>query len=126
MKYYIGDLAYVMTRSQWKDFCDDKMNHITSHHSTCYGDGSYYDQTGKMYDVDSGTIGVICFNDIADEITSYEGGHIHEFESFPELEYDNGTFIFTDGEKTVRIETNVYDDECGDDYYEDDEYGDDD
>ena len=120
-KYYIGDLAYVISDAAWVEFCDltivgnqclngtfvTSSGVKTSHHSTYYGDGSYYDQHGNVYDVDSGTLGVICLDDISGDNITCQGGHIHKFEKFPYLTYNNGTFIFTDGTKIVRIETNV-------------------
>jgi hypothetical protein len=77
-KYYIGDLCYVMTDDEWKEFCaitiqgykcidgefalPDGRRFAT--YGTAYGDGEYYDQYGHTYSVDAGLIGCIRAEDI--------------------------------------------------------------
>ena len=77
-KYYIGDLCYVMTDDEWKEFCaitiqghkcidgefalPDGRRFAT--YGTAYGDGEYYDQYGHTYSVDAGSIGCILMSDI--------------------------------------------------------------
>jgi hypothetical protein len=77
-KYYVGDLCYVMTDNEWKEFCaitiqghkcidgefvlPDGRKFAT--YGTAYGDGEYYDQYGHTYSVDAGLIGCIRAEDI--------------------------------------------------------------
>lgn len=87
--YYIGDLCYLA--DVWEDILDimhggTGMNkHETedgkivefAQFRTMYGDGTYDDQEGRRYDVDSGTIG--CYP-VSKYIGDIWGGNIIEFE----------------------------------------------
>jgi len=82
-KYYVGDLCYVLNSKDdeiWMEVCDLLWNPESSSESevhtlkdgrefailsTAYGDGTYTDQEGREYAVDSGTIGCI----LADQCT---------------------------------------------------------
>ena len=93
-KYYIGDLCYVM-HGEWDEFCsltivgdkvlDGEFNLKDGRRfatfTTQWGDGNYFDQNGKSYDVDAGLIGCIRLDDI--DLTNPEnsliGGNIVEF-----------------------------------------------
>jgi hypothetical protein len=93
-KYYIGDLCYVM-HGEWDEFCslticgdkvlDGEFNLKDGRRfatfTTQWGDGNYFDQNGKSYDVDAGLIGCIRLDDI--DLTNPEnsliGGNIIEF-----------------------------------------------
>ena len=93
-KYYIGDLCYVM-HGEWDEFCsltivgdkvlDGEFNLKDGRRfatfTTKWGDGNYFDQSGKSYDVDAGLIGCIRVDDI--DLTNPEnsliGGNIVEF-----------------------------------------------
>jgi hypothetical protein len=93
-KYYIGDLCYVM-HGEWDEFCkltisgdkvlDGEFNLKDGRRfatfTTAWGDGNYFDQNGKSYDVDAGLIGCIKLDDI--DLTNPEnsliGGNIVEF-----------------------------------------------
>jgi len=93
-KYYIGDLCYVM-HSEWDEFCsltivgdkvlDGEFNLKDGRRfatfTTKWGDGNYFDQNGKSYDVDAGLIGCIRLDDIdlTDPENSLVGGNIVEF-----------------------------------------------
>lgn len=80
-RYYIGDLCYVMTDDEWKEFCNItlKDNRVLdgefqlpdgrrfATYSTAHGDGTYYDQYGHSYSVDAGLIGCILESDIKAE-----------------------------------------------------------
>jgi hypothetical protein len=77
-KYYVGDLCYVMTDEEWREFCDLtlKGNSVIdgefnlkdgrrfATYCTKHGDGIYYDQYGHMFSVDAGLIGCILVSDI--------------------------------------------------------------
>jgi len=84
--YYVGDLCYVM-HLQWDEFCvltieDDgvhdgeftlKNGVKFAFKGTAYGDGSYEDQHGNDYSVDTGLIGCILMSDIDDPEVSKHG-----------------------------------------------------
>jgi hypothetical protein len=92
--YYIGDLCYVM-HGEWDEFCkltivgdkvlDGEFNLADGRRfatfTTAWGDGNYFDQNGKSYDVDAGLIGCIRLDDI--DLTNPEnsliGGNVVEF-----------------------------------------------
>lgn len=96
-KYYIGDLCYVMTNDEWKEFCnltisgnkiiDGEFNlkdgRRFASYSTAYGDGVYNDQYGYSYSVDAGLIGCILLKDISPDkdVNLLDLGSIVEFES---------------------------------------------
>lgn len=79
-KYYVGDLCYVMTDTEWDEVCsltiDYKNNKCLdgefnlkdgrrfATYGTAWGDGSYEDQYGNEYGVDAGLIGCIRVEDI--------------------------------------------------------------
>ena len=77
-QYYVGDLCYVMTDEEWKEFCNItltgervldgefqlKDGRRFATYSTAHGDGTYYDQYGHSYSVDAGLIGCILESDI--------------------------------------------------------------
>jgi len=126
-KYWIGDLCYVMRDEDWQDFCSVSTSNndfITgdialsngievSYQGTAYGDGTYKDQFGNDYDVDTGLIGIIKLSDIKDQEANYlAGGHIFEFERMPTARYDRGVIIIGN----VRIDTDYSDEDDGD-YY---------
>lgn len=76
-RYYVGDLCYVL-HDEWPEVCDLiiegnkclqgefnlKDGRRFAIYNTAYGDGTYYDQDGNAYGVDSGSIGCILFDDI--------------------------------------------------------------
>ena len=115
-KYFIGDLCYVMTDDEWKEFCDLtlKGNNVIdgefqfkdgrkfASYSTKYGDGTYYDQHGYSYSVDAGLIGCILVSDIKAE--KYDNlldlGAIEEFGTDF---VTGGGRNFTDWEGTIQF-----------------------
>jgi len=79
-EYYVGDLCYVL-HDEWEEVCqllfagrDDhgcnqgefnlKDGRRFAIYNTKYGDGNYFDQNGKSYDVDAGSIGCVLMQDI--------------------------------------------------------------
>ena len=135
-KYFIGDLCYVLS-DEWGDVCDltlDPLNDEDDREfqfddgreflmmSTAYGDGTYIDQFGNQYPVDSGTIGAVKVEylhpDILAEALERGLGAVHEFGyELHELdcENDNGTLYF----ERVSIPTG-YEEEEEEEYEEDD------
>jgi hypothetical protein len=122
-KYYVGDLCYVMSDDEWKEFCSITIdgNNVKdgefqlkdgrrfATYTTAFGDGVYYDQYGHSYSVDAGLIGCIKVEDIRSE--KYENlldlGAIIEFKE--EFMTYGGRSPEFEGEiqiGTVIIETN--------------------
>ena len=123
VKYYVGDLCYVM-HDEWSEVCsvvsfdnEDDANYELEDgrkflfYSTAYGDGQYTDTEGRLYSVDSGSLGAIKVEDIRDpefaRIIEEGLGHIHEFPA----EID-GMDCYAEGESfgilnfyTVQIDT---------------------
>lgn len=93
-KYYVGDLCYVL-HDRWDEFCsltcsgnrvlDGEFNLADgtrfATYTTMYGDGNYFDETGKSYDVDAGLIGCVALEDINfdDPSNFIAGGRVVEF-----------------------------------------------
>ena len=126
MKYWIGDLCYVL-HEVWHEVCDhleDDGNWVTLKDgrryalmSTAYGDGAYLDLQDREYFVDSGTIGIILVDDIKDGVhdNRMSLGHIQEFVKEPVCFTKGGKLIFTDSANEVEIDT---DPEPIDDYWD--------
>ena len=132
VKYYVGDLCYVM-HDEWNEVCsmasfdnEDGAEYELEDgrkfffYSTAWGDGQYTDTEGRLYSVDSGSIGAIKVDDIRDpelaRIVEEGLGHIHEFPA----EID-GMDCYAEGENlgilnfyTVQINTSGEDPEEGD------------
>jgi len=93
-RYYVGDLCYVL-HDRWDEFCsltcsgnrvlDGEFNLADgtrfATYTTQYGDGTYQDETGNIYDVDAGLIGCVALEDIdfTDPSNSVAGGRVVEF-----------------------------------------------
>ena len=93
--YYIGDLCYVM-HEDWDEVCALTINgqraiggefnlkdgRRFAIYNTMYGDGSYNDQFGGEYWVDSGSIGCIAIEDINLDIAgnNTDGGEVLTFD----------------------------------------------
>ena len=94
--YYVGDLCYVM-HEDWDEVCALTINgnraiggefnlkdgRRFAIYNTMYGDGTYHDQQGKEYWVDSGSIGCILLDDIklSNMQNNLKGGAIHKFDT---------------------------------------------
>ena len=110
-RYYVGDLCYLLS-DEWGDVC----NLIIQDHqclegkftlpdgrdfvmfNTLYGDGSYNDNEGREYGVDSGSIGCMLVPEDAPEV---RGGNCITFR-YPFEAYSTGaTLVFG----PIRIET---------------------
>ena len=132
-KYYVGDLCYVM-HERWDEFCaltisgnnvlDGEFNLKDGTRfatfTTRWGDGNYWDQEGKSYDVDAGLIGCVALEDI--DLTHPDnflaGGRVVEFTK------DFSTFsaggVITIG--NIVIDTDAAEEDAEEDYgYEEEE-----
>ena len=94
-RYYVGDLCYVLHGAVWNEVCNqtpfdnstfefelsDGRKYLLF--STAYGDGTYNDQYGNPYSVDSGTIGASLLDEIDDpeleRVLEYGLGNVYEF-----------------------------------------------
>ena len=93
--YFVGDLCYVLSDTEWDTLCaqvplrSEMLEQIDSEDgydcefwldaenpidprsficfSTAYGDGSYFDNKGRRYTVDSGSLGLIDVNYISEQ-----------------------------------------------------------
>ena len=69
-RYWVGDLCYVLDAEDWSHLpCGDGLYELAdgrtiAKFSTVHGDGTYGDDIGNEYAVDSGTIGCILAGDI--------------------------------------------------------------
>ena len=113
--YYVGDLCYVTNSDEWFTICAldefypceniddfDPMGYLDPENTsleddyagrpfwllkTAMGDGCYTGSDGKNYSVDSGTLGVIKVDDIAEKDKLEDAvnrglGHLHEWDEF--------------------------------------------
>ena len=133
--YYVGDLCYVM-HDEWREVCDlifDSRHNCRdgefeladgrrfAMYSTCYGDGMYFDQVGREYGVDSGSIGCILKDDIRESDENHsDGGNFVTFPDDFETYEENGSIFIGD----VVIETNPSGEEEYDEFEEQDPYDD--
>ena len=67
MKYVIGDLCNALSNDDWSDYCfQEVLPEGAFSFRTFTGDGTYYDQDGFSYGVDSGTIGILPLDKVSD------------------------------------------------------------
>lgn len=132
--YYVGDLCYVM-HDVWDEVCnlmfptnemvDGELQlsngKVFAVYGTAYGDGTYYDQTGREYLVDAGIIGCILLSDINfdDKSNEVSGGQVKEFARDFDTHSEQGV-IFIGG-----IAINTGDEDEEDEDYWGDEHDDD-
>jgi hypothetical protein len=126
-KYYVGDIGYVASPSEWESYCyqvpirqellrqSNEGDIIKEHYfdgdgskvfyafSTAAGDGTYIDNAGRRYSVDSGGIGCIDVRYLSDKdklesVINKGLAHIVEMEElFPDrVNWQAGTIIFAD------------------------------
>lgn len=129
--YYVGDLCYVL-HDEWNEVCDLLFAGRDDHgcnegeftladgrrfaiFNTAYGDGSYEDQCGRGYSVDSGSIGCILLNDIdlLNDQNCIRGGQVLEMPRTFKAWGDGGVMHF--GEVVI--------DTAAEDWGDDDDYG---
>ena len=121
--YYVGDLCYVL-HERWDEVCsliidghrcvDGEFNLKDGTrfaiYGTAYGDGNYFDQNGKSYDVDAGSIGCVLLDDIdlSNKENFLSGGNVHTFDTSFYTGTMDGKIMF----HTVSIDTDpVYSEE---------------
>ena len=128
--YWVGDLCYVM-HPEWSELCsimfaeDDMVEgELTVQNkriflaSTAYGDGRFNDNVGRLYGVDSGSLGIIAVENIAEsELPNLNGGHVIDFAEDFTVTAQHGKFNFGG----ILIETG-YDEEYDEGYLDDHDY----
>ena len=67
-KYVIGDLCNCLNQDDWMDYCfNETLPEGAFSFHTGTGDGTYFDQEGREYNVDSGTIGILPLDKVSDQ-----------------------------------------------------------
>ena len=130
-QYYIGDTCYVM-HPEWDEVCEITIddNHCKEGifelndgrefglWHTAYGDGTYLDNEGREYWVDSGSIGIIAVDDITEsEKENITTGNVINFDKSFRVFCENGLFEFGHIRIDTRDESDSesdydYSDEC--------------
>ena len=131
MRVWIGDLCYVPSVGKddkvWMPLVDDTFSDADAGtyrltdgrqvvmRGTAYGDGTYPDQNGKGYGVDSGTIGMIRADDLTEDDKKCDDmalGHYYEIPVFATGVIDDGATLTFGG--TVIISTGYNEDDWDD------------
>jgi len=108
-EYFIGDLSYVMDQ-EWEEVCDliagdqypeEGQFRLSDGRqfaifNTAYGDGVFYDQNGRQYLVDSGTIGCIRKQDLTNKEIRVGLGHVVKMPNKFYAYSDSKTIYFDD------------------------------
>lgn len=112
--YYVGDLCYVFNDEKLDKMCDciqkegkilfELEDMVFYDMSTAYGDGTYKDNYGRSYPVDSGSIGCVHVSHIDEDKKPKEGekdpcGHLITFTEPFECSVEDGCMRF--GEQLV-------------------------
>jgi len=67
-KFVVGDLSNALSNDDWQDYCfKETLPEGAFSFRTAYGDGTYTDQEGREYGVDSGTIGILPLDKVSDQ-----------------------------------------------------------
>ena len=131
-EYYIGDLCYVMTDSEWSEVCKLTIKgreclsgvftlpdgRKFAMYGTAYGDGTYQSNENTFHSVDSGTIGCILKSDIA--ANKYIPEHIEELGCFKMFSKDVTTG--SDGSTIYFNDFTIDTDPIDEDEEEEDDY----
>jgi hypothetical protein len=104
MKYYIGDLCYILSDDDYAECIASEENQwnktsngtIFAWGSTAYGDGLYLDNVGNEYPVDAGLIGIVKLDDSFEPKDGYscDDGNVFVFRDQPRIKIENGVFTF--------------------------------
>ena len=130
--YWIGDLCYVLG-DRWESVCELI---IVEHkvldgvftlpdgtefaiYSTAYGDGTYEDREGRVYLVDSGSIGCVLVSSIDDPesiLQGPSGGNVIEMDRDFSTYEEDGLIVFGDIEIQTSEEEEYWGEEGDEDY----------
>ena len=128
-RYWIGDPCYAIDGADWMQVLEDGeyfntptiidfKGFLIGAASTSYGDGTYYDQDGREYGVDSGLLGAVHTGLAKHSI----GGHIVDFPEPFNIGYVAEGGVVVIGH--IQIETAPEDDEEFDEPEDPDEFDD--
>lgn len=68
MRYVIGDICNALSSDDWANYCiNEELPEGAFSFHTSIGDGTYFDQEGREYNVDSGTIGILPLDKVSDK-----------------------------------------------------------
>jgi hypothetical protein len=68
MRYVVGDMCNSLNSDDWQDYCFQDVLPEGAFSFHCFtGDGTYFDQEGREYNVDSGTIGILPLDKVSDQ-----------------------------------------------------------
>lgn len=115
--FYIGDICYVLSDEHYHGFWGKRYEYKDGIYKidekglgfavsgTSYGDGSYSDQRGNVYEVDAGVIGLVPL-ELVKEGADLELGMVFKGEGEAVIEADGGVFDITlPGGKQIMIDT---------------------
>lgn len=121
--YYIGDLCYVM-HEEWDEMCGLFFKGRTDHgcnegkmvmrsgvefanFNTSFGDGTYSDNYGRKFGVDSGSLGCVLLSDIdlLDDRNYIRLGQMETFDRPFMVKKENGVIYF--GHIVIDTEANL-------------------
>jgi hypothetical protein len=104
-KYWVGDLCYILPSEGWDAVCSRLGDgpkpvggeftlgkHEGAIFPTAYGDGVYYDQVGREFGVDSGTLGIFPAGVYESQFSS--GGSVIDFSEDFEVSCVDGEMRF--------------------------------
>ena len=133
--YYVGDLCYVVDDGEWKKYCSrsfpfDDYNEVVgifqassgasyAQFGTMYGDGTYLDNYGNKYPVDSGSIGCVPISEIwtaLDNPETIKLGNIVTFTEPLKVSYNSETGVISIG--NIDIMTGVEEEEDEEEDYD--------
>lgn len=121
--YWVGDLCYVLG-DRWDEVCDLTIKDGKTlegvftlsdgtefaMYGTAYGDGQYEDREGRIYLVDSGTLGCVLLSNVDDQDNT-DGGHVIQMDRDFSTCEDNGLIVFGDIEIQTSDEEEYWDDD---------------
>jgi len=133
--FYVGDPCYVLSDEIYHHFWGAVCHWEDGIHSvpvtgeqfavcgTAYGDGEFFDEYGRAYGVDSGTLSIIPLELVEDISNAKDCGYVTEKPGSVDICCYNGLFTVNFGYEKFTIDTNdSYEEEDFDDWDEDEEY----
>ena len=128
--YFIGDICYALKEDEYYEIWGNQNNYEDGSYDgfavagTAYGDGVYTGTDGVDYGVDAGVIGVVeksHWGDKYDTNTLNGLGKIIEVKDKLIFEAENGNFFFDYDNHVLEINTQGYEEDEEDEYYEEDD-----
>lgn len=126
--FYVGDPCYVLSDEIYRNFWGEVCNWKDGIYSvptteeqfaisgTAYGDGEYFDEYGRAYGVDSGTLSIIPLELVEDINEAKDCGYVTEKPGSVDFCFYNGLFTLDFEYEKFTIDTN---DSCDEDDFDD-------